>query len=90
MRNAAWPAMDVLPGEIGVNLETSDVGLFARPVGEGHEASGHDPVVRQRWTLSVKGRETHLGERKRFRISITGIPALMRPSSSLTARTKDR
>ena len=47
--------MDVLSGEIGVNLETGNVGVFARPVGEGHEASGHDPVVCQRWTLVGKG-----------------------------------
>jgi hypothetical protein len=35
---------------------------------------------------SVKGSETHRGLRKRFRISITGIPALMRP---LIANSKD-
>ena len=46
--------MDVLSGEIGVNLETDNVGVFARPVGEGHEASGHDPVVCQRRALVGK------------------------------------
>jgi hypothetical protein len=40
--------MDVPPGEIGVHLETGDVGVFARSIGECHEASCHDPVGRQR------------------------------------------
>src|SRR5437016_14467164 len=48
MCNAAPLAMNVPPREIGVNLETSDVGVFARPVGEADETSRHDLFGRQR------------------------------------------
>ena len=57
MCNAPRVAMNVPRGEIGVNLETSDVGVFARPVGEVDQASCHDLVGRQRRAL--------VGERQR-------------------------
>jgi hypothetical protein len=46
--------MDVLPRQIGVNLETGNVGVFPRWVGEGHEASCHGLVGRQRRALIGK------------------------------------
>jgi len=47
--------MDVPSREIRVNLETSDVGVFACLIGEVDEASCRDPVDRERRTPVGKG-----------------------------------
>src|SRR5213078_4880794 len=58
MCDAAALSMNPLSREIGMNLETSDVGVFAGSVGEVYKTSTHGLFCHQ-WRAPVGKRERH-------------------------------